>query len=418
MARCGGDAVLVTAVAARRRAGFTAQALVGGALAALWALGAGTPKSMAQPTWPTATPALSPCIVEANKVAAPQVLLLGETTTITLTMSGLCAGRRIPDHVVLVLDASAAAAGEPHEQIVAATIELIGKLDLTRYPDNRVGVVQFDSRAKRLCGLTDDAERAIRCVRRLGSSGGAAVDAGIAEALKVLRNGRRCRCSATPADIYEALVVFAAAPQAAGCAPVLRAANKAKIQGVRIVTVCSGPACGSSCLRQAATSARYFFEIEDASRLFAVFERIHGGAYIRIRIEALTITDRLPGNMRYVAGSAVPAPNEISPAGDVLTWRTDVLPQEGITITFTIQPLQPGHWPMTLGAGGRYADNDGGARSFAFPQMPHVTVLRPMSLVTPIDPPPTSTFTPPPQPPRPTPVGGPRRLWLPRLDRP
>jgi hypothetical protein len=109
------------------------------------------------------------------------------------------------------------------------------------------------------------------------------------------------------------------------------------------------------------------------------------------------------------------------------------VPQEGVTFTFKVKPLETGYHPTNLKATGEYLDNKSRKGQFEF-AVPFVTVLQPFPLATPTSPPPIPTFTPPPPPtvpptptdtppipptptptdtPTPTPTPKPRPIYLP-----
>ena len=69
-------------------------------------------------------PQASSCDPVVSRMAFPSVLLLGETTAITLNFNLNCPVVRSPLHVVLVLDGSAAMAGDPGRHL-SQTAELI-----------------------------------------------------------------------------------------------------------------------------------------------------------------------------------------------------------------------------------------------------------------------------------------------------
>ena len=114
----------------------------------------------------------STCVGDGQKIAFPRVLLLGETTNITLTIKAVCAGQQLPLHIVLVLDASGSMSGDPNRQMKDAAKKLIDRLDLKNNPGTQVGVVQFNGGAQALCQLTNIASQAKSCVGRVPANGG------------------------------------------------------------------------------------------------------------------------------------------------------------------------------------------------------------------------------------------------------
>jgi Mg-chelatase subunit ChlD len=369
----------------------------------------------------------STCVPEANKVAYPNVLLLGEETHITLTVKALCAAEAYPLHISLVMDSSGSMAGEKNASLKRAVKQLIRDLKLNDYPQIQVAVIKFSGAATTLCKLTNDEGRLISCANRIDANGGTAIDAGIRTGMRELVAGRP-RGSGAGA-IREVMVVLSDGQNNAGCQPVMQAAGQAKSQGILMMTVCVGSDCDASCMRQAASSARYFFQIDNAGGLAAAFAKIRDEV-LNINLKKMTITDVLPANMQYVEDSAQPAPDKGDPTAG-FTWQANYVPRDGLTITFKVRPLETGYHPTNVQAVGELLDNQNRSKDFEFP-VPHVTVLQPFPLATVTNPPPTPTYTPTPTPtntppftptptntptPTPTPTRVPGPIYLPILLR-
>ncbi len=349
-------------------------------------------------------PRESSCIADGQKHAFPKVLLLGETTTITLTARAVCAGEQIPLHIVLVLDASGSMAGDPTRQMKDAAKKLIEKLGMRDNPGTKVGVVEFNGTARALCQLTNNEGQAKGCVSRVGATGGTCIDCGIREGLRVLLNGRRREQG--DSALNEVMVVLSDGTNNAGCPPVVAASRQAKSQGIIVITVCVGSGCDAQCMREAASSARYFFQSDDAGGLIAVFERIRKDIQ-KITLRKMTIIDTLPPNMEYIENSSEPQA-DVSPGKDQLTWTQNFVPSDGLTMSFKVRPKDVGFWPTNVLATGEFRDNQDRTGTIIF-QVPWVTVLQPFPQATPTDAPtPTNTPTlPPTNTPTNTPTTGP-----------
>lgn len=344
----------------------------------------------------------SSCVADGQKVANPKVLLLGETTSITLTVKAICAGEQLPLHIVLVLDASGSMAGDPNRQMKDAAKKLIERLNMRDNPGTQVGVVEFNGAARALCQLTNTEGQAKGCVSRVGANGGTNIGAGIREGLKVLLAGRRK--AQDPKSLNEVMVVLSDGANNTGCGDVLDAARQAKSQGVLMISVCVGSGCDTQCMRQVASSARYFFEVDNASGLIQVFERIRKDL-LNITLRKLVVIDKLPSNMEFIPGSDVP-PAEVSASQDELKWEQNYIPKDGITLTFQVRPKQVGFWPTNVEALGTFWDNQNRTGTVTFP-VPFVTVLQPFMMPTPTDPPPP--------PPSPTPTNTPTNTPTPTI---
>lgn len=314
------------------------------------------------------TPPRSDCLVDLRAQVSPAVLLLGETADVTLRASARCA-MSAPLHLVLVLGEPATVAGQPIEQLKAATKAIISSLDLKSNPSTSVGLVAFQSTARTVCALTNDEAHLMACAGTLDARGGRAIDRGITEGLKVLADGRN-----GPGDSvapYEVMIVVADGANEAGCDLVKSAARRAKGQGVLVVAVNLG-AGDIQCMVACASSARYAFLIENAWQLVNVFAKLRE-SLAPAALRRLTIVEILPANMAYIDGSANP-PADVSGDKKTLTWEYQNVSEAGVTLSYVIRPLAPGYRAVSLGAWADFADLRGLLGRAAFP-IPHVSVF-------------------------------------------
>ncbi|MEO8082629.1 MAG: VWA domain-containing protein [Ardenticatenales bacterium] len=335
----------------------------------------------------------SSCVAIQKKWADPQMMLLGETVDVTLTVTALCAGESFPLHIVLVLDGSGSMAGDSEMQLKKACRELIDRLNMKDNPATEVGVVQFNSAAKVLCQLTNRASQASGCVGRVGAAGGTCIDCGIKAGLGVMNRGRTN--AADRDSIREVMVIVSDGENNAGCGPATAAAGQAKGQGILVISVCVGGGCDLQCMRGLATSPRYFFEARSASQLVNVFDSIRK-QFQNIILKGMSVVDNIPDNMDYIEGSAQPEPNTIGANGEYLEWSQTHIPKDGVTFTFKLRPLEVGYHRTNNGAFGTYIDNKNRRGDFTF-RDPWVLVLKADPLATstpPPTPPPTPTNTP------------------------
>jgi len=346
----------------------------------------------------------SPCIAVRDKSAGPASVALGATVDVTLTVKASCPGGSSPLHVVLVLDASAAMQVEPNTEIRAVARQIISALDMGDNPATRVGVVSFNSSATILCQLTNDTNRARGCVDNVGSpEGETSIASGILAGIGVITTGRK-DLEVPAEDIREVMVVIAGGPDGAGCGSAQRAAGQAKGHGILVISVCVGPNCDVQCMRSIPSSPHYYFEAPTSTDLERIFLEI--AALLRmiqsmsdgLQVTGLSVTDRLPPNMAYVPGSAVPPPSALDATAGTLTWRFAVVPPDGLTLTLRVQPLEVGTHATNAGATGVLTDTTGRTGAFAFPD-PSVIVVAPTPQPTSTDVPtptgvPTATGTP------------------------
>ncbi len=119
----------------------------------------------------------------------------------------------------------------------------------------------------------------------------------------------------------------------------------------------------------------YYYGVEQLNPDVQIFGRFRSEMLI-LRLKKLTVVDALPATMRYVPGSAVPAPTSIDPPGARLTWETDYVPTDGLTITFQGQPSETGCQPLSAAAKGWFVHSGNRHGEFEF-RVPWVTVLVP-----------------------------------------
>ncbi len=374
-----------------RRLGLAA----GIALAASTAAALAMPLGAASPAGSDsrrATPTLgTPCVVTTTYTAAPDSLLLGESVTNTLTVRAQCPPPTpIPLHIVMVFDLSEAITRADVTATRDAAARLVDKVAGTYKPSLKVAVVEVvadrrprpgEKLALTRAPLTGDLERVKRVIHRVDRSGETDLGRGIDRALQLAVAGRKPVQTANGAWVNEVMIVFSDGPRDDDCPDVVRAARKVKAQGIIVMTVCVGDDCESRCLREAASSARYAFNVSDASRILGVFDRIRKDIKMVV-LKRLVVTEALPGGMTFVADSAVPAPVEIDAGAGRLRWQENYVPEEGITITFKTRPLGPGHQPVSLGAIAEFTDNRDLSGTMPFP-IPAVDVVAPAVAATP-----------------------------------
>lgn len=378
------------------------------------------------------------CSPSHDKRASPPVVLLGESASVTLHVSGECDPIAYPIHVVLVFDAfdrlgwstripcptcelggcRDAAEDDRGEKMKGAAEKLIRGLRLAEHEGISVGLVQVRDDERTVFPLSTDEKALLQAVDEMGTEGQGQTDEGIADALALLQRARKLPRVRQAVEIMVVLTDAVSDTPGDACRSSKRAATAAKADGVLIATV--GICCpwDDKCLVELASSPRYFFESSNAERVVGLVEqrRVERSKF---SIKLLAVDDVLPENMRYVPGSGEPAPKSISPNGRALSWEANFVPPEGITLTYAVEPLEVGFHPTNLAATAHLTDNRRARASLEFP-VPSLLVLRPDRLPTPYSSPtyvpatpsPVSSATTTPAPTR-TPTARPRPIYLP-----
>ncbi len=284
----------------------------------------------------------SSCTLDVEQQAWPPVILSGETTELRIRVEPNCAQAEPPRHFVLVVDGSGTMAGQPAGQRDAALRHFVASLDLANHPERRVGVVVYNTVARTLCRLTNDEAEISHCITRIGAEGEHRIDLGIHEGVKVFRQGRNLGQGHV---IQESMIVFASGANDGGCDPVLQAARSAKAQGVLVVSVCVGTDCDAPCLRPVATSPRFFYQVQSASGLIQVLERVRD-ELLGFVLRQLVVVTTLPENMVYIPNSADPQADE-SPDLRRFEWQQNFIPAGGMTFTLQVRPSTNGGKAVT-----------------------------------------------------------------------
>ena len=345
------------------------------------------------------------CRAVPGKTADPAAVRLGDAVDVRLTVRGGCGSRAAPTplDILLVLDRSGSMEGERLRLLKEAAASFIAEVD---YTTGRVGVVSFNDTAALDAPLSAQAGPPRDAVRNLQATGNTLISVGLARARQEFQQRGR-------ADARKVIVLFSDGieDREEGNRTLQEADQLKRTFGVEIFTVAIGGA--STLMRSAATDAAHAFVADDARFLYAIFEAIAGRVTTAVLFKTITVTDRLPPDMRLVAGSIVP-PATVQ--GDTLRWTLTDVPIAGLGLRYRVEPLECGEAPTNIAAFAEYTDGYGRAGRLDFP-VPRVTVncgpptVQPTSTATPS---PTSTVTATPSTtPTPTATRRPEPIYLP-----
>jgi Mg-chelatase subunit ChlD len=297
-----------------------------------------------------------PCQPEVAKTADPARLPLGDSVEVKLSFGAVCPGEVNPVDIVLVQDVSGSMSGGPLADAKAA---LLGFLNTVDSEGMRVGLVAFDHEIALRLAPSADLAPVRAAVAALQAGGGTDIALGLRDARNLLR-GRRPE--ATPV-----VVLMTDGYNNAGPDPVLEESLDLRTDGILVVAVCFGGRCDPS-LPDAATDESYYYSVLTGDELLVLFAEL--GAQLRqARLASLRIVDRLPANMRYVPGSAVPAPVFVT--ADSLVWDLVDPPAGGVAVRYRAEPLLLGLQPTNASATASYVDDRGrrGEAPFPVPQV-------------------------------------------------
>jgi len=302
------------------------------------------------------------CVFIRDKWAAPKRILLGKSVQVTLTVAGTCLGAGQGADIMLVVDRSGSMQGQKMEAARAAAIAFAGEID---FNVSRVGLVVFNSQVQKPLGLTADPGAFVAAVAGFAPpAGGTDIGAAIQLAAQEFSaNGRP--------GVEHILIVMTDGRPEGDVVDADAAADAAKAAGVRIFSIGFGADADPDLMRRIASRPEDYFFAPGAAELSAIYteiaRRITGG----VIAPTATITDVVPTNMTYLAGSAVPPVESYS--NRVLTWElTDVAGD--VALTYRLRPEEVGVWPTNREAWFRYLDGLGMRGRLAFP-VPEVEVV-------------------------------------------
>ncbi len=343
-----------------------------------------------------ASPASSRCKVEVEKDAAPETLILGDETELTLTVRADCSGAELPAHVALVFDNSTYMGGQRMNDMKSAVSAFGDAID---WSVSRVGLASYSGRVKYLAELTDDPEELTAASEDFFPETGSDLTRALAAGRLMLDRGRDL---AAVDDYIEAIVLFVGSPNTGDEGDLVAQAAALRDEGTLVVAVAATSSADLELLEQIAT-APTFFHIETMSTRYPLVMQQIAAGLSSVQAVGADVIDVLPDNMEYVWGSGVPVPRI---EGQELRWRYDVWPAEGITITYALEPLELGCHATNASAEVEVRFDRGEPQKHSFPVPSVCAVSAPSE--TPVGPTPV-----------PSPTHTPRshRLYLPVLWR-
>lgn len=316
------------------------------------------------------TPADESCALRPAKRLRPERIPIGAEIEIELAIEGRCPGWHEPQHLAVVLDT---AAGPGTEEGLARArsvlVALLGSLDV----DNAwLGLASHAEGRHDDLPLAHDigAVRArIAAARPLGGPS-------LAEAV-----GRGRAILAAPPGLPGSRRGLVLASAGRLDDPLLSASlQAARDEGIDVILLAWPPEADRS-----ATIARLAALSPDLQDRFIDPHSVDLSALIARATEyrdepglldRVTLVDRLPANMRYVAGSADP-PAVYDASQHRLAWTLGPQPAlPGMRLAYRLQPEALGRWPVGLGADADYVDSYGSAAGLKFPE-PEVEVFAP-----------------------------------------
>lgn len=346
------------------------------------------------------------CSLLTSKAAQPSEIQLGQEIEIQLVIDGVCAQPPPAADIALSLDNSGSMLGSKMQAARDAAATFI----VGAGAGSRFGVVAFSTDAWRLQNLTGDRPTAIRAVAGIEANGGTNLVAGLDEAIKTV--------TASVRPGVQPVIVMLTDGRHTSSLNDLSQINgviaEARRLQIRVFTIGLGSDVDVDTLKRIATGPDDYYPSPTEAELGAIFNRIAGQIGGVPLFTDAVVTDVLPANVDYVAGSGRPTEPEWDAATRTLTWRLGVVNQPGTRLSYRAIPRSGGTIPTNVDARTHHTDGTGRQGQAVFP-VPSIRVIVPTPIAS--DTPtvtPTATDTPTPTP---TPTNAPTATPTPTATR-
>ena len=318
-------------------------------------------------------PCPSRCKLWGTTSAKPDVLLMGETTNLEITVKGFCNPLQSRARLLFIVDPDEGMTRKDLGFLQDRLLKISDSLDLPNRPEYLLGLVEVRDRARVLVPLGNDIEQFQAGVRRLRLDSSQDLEAGLHAATRIYRHElpRDCDYSTQSKDF---VFVFSSDSNSVECPRATKAANSLKRKGI-LVSAGNTTSKGRKpqCLLSIASSSRYYYSNDKLEEIKYMLDRslmecLSGtGPYQTI------VTESLAPGVEYIPDSAEP-PAQISEDGRQLRWRLSSAYRNGRLLRYQIRPTKPGHYAVNLGTHAIGNEPDGRKIEATFP-LAYVTVL-------------------------------------------
>jgi Mg-chelatase subunit ChlD len=252
----------------------------------------------------------------------------------------------------------------------------------------RVGLAQFNDRGSQLVALTERSDQVSARVSRLRGGGHSRIDLGLRTVDTMFQTKDRYGRVIRDDGRVKVLVVLS---DGQFCKKDFRTGGGRLSGQIKVVTMAVGRRANTQKLRQLASEPEYALTIKDFKEFIDLFKDALPKP-IPVTFAAMTLRDELQPNMRLVPDSADPLTMTLT--GQTLEWAL-APPGSPVTVSYRVEPLEPGSWPVSVASGIAWTDTDELTGTLAFPAV-SIEVIAPTATPTPTDTPtntPTATAT-------------------------
>lgn len=308
-----------------------------------------------------------------TRTARPGVAFWREPVDVELRVdsSGLptCAAAAdvTPIYAALVIDRSGSMSGQPLQEARNAASDFVDLMNLVQDGD-AVAVVSFSDSARLDRGFNFDRGRSVRAIQGIPDGGGTDIASGLALA------AQQFGLNPPPVDARPVIILLSDGQSDANAAMI--AADQAKAQGIRVVTIALGGA-DRTLLAQLASSPGDFYETSDPASLLNIYGDIAAGL-VGSAATDLEITEYY-NDARFDLVSSLYRAQE---NGNQITWQAPFVGKRGRSVGYVLQPSALG-WHQVSPTPGQMSlvDCNGQPVSQVTPTGPRVLVLFPVWLL-------------------------------------
>lgn len=310
-----------------------------------------------------------------SRVARPGVAFWPETVDVDVRVDArtlpTCtdAGDVSPVQAALVIDHSGSMSGAPLAEAKNAASDFVDLMDLQKKGD-AVAVIIFSDMAYVRQRFTIKSNQAIQAIQGINEGGGTDIAAGLTAASREL-----ARQTVQP-DTRQVIILLSDGQSDPTSA--IAAADAAKSQGARMVTIALGNA-DQSTLQQIASSPGDYYTAADPAALMNIYGEIAEGMVGNVATD-ITVQEQFNDKNFTLVGSLYRAEQE----GNQLTWNLPFMGKRGRSARYQLRPNGLGLFPVSTTPGQMsLVDCTGQAVTQATPTGPRVLVLFPVWLLFP-----------------------------------
>lgn len=310
-----------------------------------------------------------------SRTARPGVIFWGETVDVDLHINANALPSCVtttdtkPIYVTLVIDHSSSMAGTPLMEARNAASDFVDLMNLTRGGD-AVAVVKFDEVADLVIGFSQDRGQVVRAIQSIAGGGSTNIAGGLSLATQQFAT------HPIPTDARRVIILLSDGQQTVPGDPIA-AADQAKAQGIRVVTIALGNADRAT-LAQMASSKADYYETADPATLMEIYGEIAAGM-VGIVATDVILTEYFNDARFTLINTGLYRARQ---AGNQITWELPFVGQRGRSVGYFLQPRTLGWHRISPKPGWiDLTDCHGQAISRNTPAGPRVLVLFPLWLL-------------------------------------